>query len=283
MTYVRRLRRPNLSLIGVSRLLVSELNYSQRSPTDEQPYLGFTVSVPIKPLRNRDTPARDEIAFEWDTPLGDFYDRVCARMDVDPRTARIGYKFEVDPKRSIREIPPGNTTGYNAMLDKVKDRIARARTRQVILEIHNLVRLFCCLSIIILTNCEKEAKRLGRKKKQNVPAPDSMTVRQTRELGILKRKLSCVDSNHRPWCWVASDGSHRSLTIFQVTLWAQLIVCGSSRALLCADTNSFSRPKGQPRTIVLQHAAPSILYPSVSIQQKRYHLCHPSTSTSQPS
>jgi len=50
------------------------------------------------------------------------------------------------------EIRPGNTTSYNVMLSKVKDRIARARTRQVILEIHNLVRLFHFIFWCFLTN-----------------------------------------------------------------------------------------------------------------------------------
>ena len=101
--------------------------------------IGFTVSVPLKQHRSRDTQSRAEIAFEWDTLFGDFYDRVCANMDLDPKDAVLGYKFEVDPKKSIIRLPSNDLVVFNTMLEKVKSRIARARTRAVVLEIHDLV------------------------------------------------------------------------------------------------------------------------------------------------
>lgn len=110
--------------------------------------VGFTVSVPLKQHRSHDTQSRAEIAFEWDTLVGDFYDRVCARMDLDPKDAMLGYKFEVDPKRLIIRLPPNDLVAFNTMLDKVKSRISRARTRSVVLEIHDLV----CLGDFVWTN-----------------------------------------------------------------------------------------------------------------------------------
>lgn len=104
--------------------------------------IGFTVSVPLKLLRRRDTPSRDEIAFEWDIPYGDFYDRICARMDLDPTEATLGYKFDSEAKNRVIRLPPNDSTVFDVMLDKTKSRIARARTRPVLLEIHNLVCLF---------------------------------------------------------------------------------------------------------------------------------------------
>lgn len=100
---------------------------------------GFTVSVPLKQSRRNDTLSQAEIIFDWDVLHGDFYDRVCARMDLDPREAILGYKFESDSKRSIIRLPPNDPDIFDAMLEKIKSRISRARTRAVVLEIHNLV------------------------------------------------------------------------------------------------------------------------------------------------
>lgn len=104
-----------------------------------KPPVGFTISVPLKQLSCQDTPSRAEIAFEWDTLFGDFYNRICARMDLDPKDASLGYKFEVDPKKSIIQLPSNDPTAFNTMLEKAKSRIARARTRAVVLEIYDLV------------------------------------------------------------------------------------------------------------------------------------------------
>lgn len=97
----------------------------------------------MKKLTRQDTPSRAEIIFEWDIPTGDFFDWVCARMDIDPKEAVLGYKFDVDPKKSIIQLPPNDNGAFNAMLEKVKSRLACARTHAVILEIHDLV----CFSV----------------------------------------------------------------------------------------------------------------------------------------
>jgi hypothetical protein len=101
---------------------------------------GFTVSVPLKQLSRRDTPSRVEIAFEWDIPFFNFYDRICAHMDLDPKDAVLGYKFDTDPKKSIIRLPSDGPAAFSTMVEKVRSCIACARSRVVILEIHNLVR-----------------------------------------------------------------------------------------------------------------------------------------------
>ena len=198
------------------------------SPVDDVLALGFIVSVPLKQFRRNDIPSRDEIAFEWDIPYGDFYDRICARMDLDPKEAMLGYKFTVETKTSIVRLPSNGSAIFNVMLEKIKSRIARARTRPVVLEIHNLVCLFTFYVLICSLIYSQEAKKspVALKKKQiaGMVAQSSLTINQTRELKLLKEKLHCV-KGHRPWCWVAPDGTHTSITIFQISLWAQMIVC----------------------------------------------------------
>ena len=101
--------------------------------------LGFTVSIPLKQFRRSDTMSWAEIVFEWDVLHGDFYDCVCAQMDLDPREVTLGYKFESDPKKNMIQLPQDDPDIFDAMLEKIKDCISHARTRAVVLEIYNLV------------------------------------------------------------------------------------------------------------------------------------------------
>jgi hypothetical protein len=102
----------------------------------------------LKRHRRQDAPSRAEIAFEWDILFGDFYDRVCARMDLDPKDVALGYKFDVDPKNSIVRLPSNDLAAFNKMLEKIKSRIVRTHTRAMILEIHELVCLTHSIEII---------------------------------------------------------------------------------------------------------------------------------------
>lgn len=101
--------------------------------------VGFTVSVPLKQHSRRDAASRAEIIFEWDIPCTDFYDRVCARMDLSPGDALLGYKLDSDAKRQMIRLPADDPTAFDTMLEKVRSKMARARSRAVVLEIHDLV------------------------------------------------------------------------------------------------------------------------------------------------
>ena len=107
--------------------------------TDNLCALGFTVSVPLKQYRRTDIISRAEIAFQWDVLYGNFYDHICARMDLDPKEVILGYKFELDPKKNMIQLPQNAPDVFDTMLKKTKSHIAHARTHTVVLEIHNLV------------------------------------------------------------------------------------------------------------------------------------------------
>ena len=74
---------------------------------------------------------------------------------------------------------------------------------------------------------------MTRRKKQVAEATTlpSLTIDQTRELKLLRAKLQC-SKGHRPWCWVASDGTHQAVSIPQITLWVQMIVRDALRVLV---------------------------------------------------
>ena len=73
----------------------------------------------------------------------DFFERVCANMDVQPADAILGYKFSggrvSDPANRL-----ANAEDLAQAMSQAIDKIKRARTREVILEIHNLVSGFGC-------------------------------------------------------------------------------------------------------------------------------------------
>ena len=64
-------------------------------------------------------------------------------MDLNQKDVVLGYKFDVDPKKSIIQLPSNNLVTFNTMLEKVKSCMAHTHTRTVILEIHDLVCFFC--------------------------------------------------------------------------------------------------------------------------------------------
>lgn len=74
-----------------------------------------------------------------DIPFEDFMSRVCARMGLDPRNARLGYKYLAkDPRRSQWHAL-ANEENLRAAMDRGVGYIRRARKHRVILEIENLV------------------------------------------------------------------------------------------------------------------------------------------------
>ena len=73
-------------------------------------------------------------------------------MDLDPKDAMLGYKFDIEAKKSIIHLRPDDPVAFSSMLEKVKSRIVRSRHRAVILEIHNLVYPISSAYIPVLIN-----------------------------------------------------------------------------------------------------------------------------------
>lgn len=59
-------------------------------------------------------------------------------MELDPLTAQVGYKFDNDPKRGEPKVLTCEEDLRQAM-DHGLEKIRRARTRRVVMEIYNLV------------------------------------------------------------------------------------------------------------------------------------------------
>ena len=73
-----------------------------------------------------------------DLPFDDFFSRVCARMDLEPLEASIGYKFSGDRKTDAPFRLSSEDELRGAMAKGI-EKMKRARTKAVIMEIFNLV------------------------------------------------------------------------------------------------------------------------------------------------
>ena len=84
-----------------------------------------------------------------DLSFKDFFTSVCTHMELDPLNANIGYKFSGDRKTdpAFRLATEEDLRG--AMQCRI-DKIRRARSREVIMEIFNLVMP---LSFFFRSNC----------------------------------------------------------------------------------------------------------------------------------
>lgn len=97
-----------------------------------------TFSIPLNTEVAGGVVTRVFLQLPSDIIFGDFFSRVCARMDISPTDALLGYKFSGDPARTL----PYHLSNEEELHDAIKKGIGkmkRSRTREVFIEIHNLV------------------------------------------------------------------------------------------------------------------------------------------------
>lgn len=128
-------------------------NPAVRSPilTDNLVVMCFTVhniaiSVPLNTGAIGGIITRENIVVPTDISFNDLFSRLCAKMDLDPQGAILGYKFNRDLRRAPYTELKGEDDLHVAMARGV-DLIERARKRVVVLEIQNMVSLLFVLSL----------------------------------------------------------------------------------------------------------------------------------------
>lgn len=97
-----------------------------------------------------------------DTSFEDFFSRICAKMDLDPKEAELGYKYHGDRARD----PPHQLSNTDQLLEAFGRGcrlLKRARGRDVVLEIHNLVSFsfVCSRDLIELMGSPVQTKQSG--------------------------------------------------------------------------------------------------------------------------
>ena len=73
--------------------------------------------------------------------FNDFFEGICASMDIQPADAVLGYKFSGD-RVSDPANRLANADDFGRATSRAIDKIKRARTREVVFEINNLVSDF---------------------------------------------------------------------------------------------------------------------------------------------
>ncbi|KAG1719586.1 hypothetical protein EDB19DRAFT_1620925, partial [Suillus lakei] len=175
------------------------------------------VSVPLNTGVVGGRVSRVQIRFPVDIPFGDFFSRICAKMDLDPVNAELGYKFHND---RVRDAPHqlSNEQQLREAFEQGCMLIKRARSRRVVLEIHNLVRE------------SRQAASAARPRRDeavndNQDPPTSMSFAS--ELRELKNKLDC--EKHGKFCYINPiSGDHEAQDIYNLTLWAKKIFLGEA-------------------------------------------------------
>ncbi|KAF4568380.1 hypothetical protein EYR40_010217 [Pleurotus pulmonarius] len=81
-----------------------------------------------------------QFAFETDLPFTDFYDRVCANLDLTPMTAALGYHIAgVDgPKKLLMSL--GSEDDFSKALEWIIPYISRAHSKEYGIEVVNLAQ-----------------------------------------------------------------------------------------------------------------------------------------------
>lgn len=179
--------------------------------------------------------SRTTLRLPCDIPFADFWDRVCARMGLDPEHAELGYKF---PQDRVGDPPQVIATDEDLRraIEAGQGAVRRARSRKVELVIHNLVRPCGFFYDCNTHGCQKpptETPASAKKRKADVlDAQDVENVISYKdELRALEQKLKC--SRHIRYCYISPiDGQHSSVDHDSLTFWAKKIVSLRSRYII---------------------------------------------------
>ncbi|KAF7966489.1 hypothetical protein HWV62_38126 [Athelia sp. TMB] len=222
----------------VHRMLIfCPFNISTRTNSSIQAP-NIDVSVPLNTGVVGAVVVRVTLRLPTNIPFEDFFSRICARMDLDPLTASLGYKYASDRVRD----PPHQLSNEQELwvaMEKGVNKIRHARTREVILEIHNLLPAQSAASAAGRKHTAAQSSAVG------ASDPDT-SVSFTTELCQLKQKLQCAKHIGK-YCYVDLDSNHRPLDIYQLTLWAKKILSKEATYGCPPESHAFDHVAKKPR------------------------------------
>jgi hypothetical protein len=121
----------------------------------------MTVSIPLNTGTVGANVSRIQMRLPLDITFEDFFSRACAKMNLDPSEAELGYKFNLDRARDDPNQLSSETQLREAM-ERGEKLLIRTRTRKIILEIHNLVSIlfiFCFLLLTFQLHSERQPRQ----------------------------------------------------------------------------------------------------------------------------
>lgn len=98
----------------------------------------ITLSVPLNTNVVGGIVSQKPLHLPVDLSFEDFFTRVCAHMELDPLNVNIGYKFSGD-RKTDPAFRLATEEDLRGAMQRGIDKIRRARSREVIMEIFNLV------------------------------------------------------------------------------------------------------------------------------------------------
>jgi hypothetical protein len=106
----------------------------------------ITVSVPLNTEIAGTVQSRSEFSVPTDIEFRDLFDRCCARMNIAAADASLGYKYPTVDKVTQPAHRYSNEEEHRGAIEKGVNLMTRARSRLIVLEIHNLVsQLSLCI------------------------------------------------------------------------------------------------------------------------------------------
>ncbi|KIJ67284.1 hypothetical protein HYDPIDRAFT_165949 [Hydnomerulius pinastri MD-312] len=185
--------------------------------------------------------------------FADFWDWVCAHMDLDPAEAELGYKFSTG---HVRDVPRtlANEKDLATAIENGQGLVHQARTHKIEMMIHNLKP-----ATILGMNTKKQKEPAG------VVGEPLATLDFTNKLHQLKEHLACITHTGR-WCFVSPiDGHHQQLDIFVLTLWVKKMLLNKAMITQPPNILQFDHPTKRRRTSQAHVADPSGATPTIHL------------------
>ncbi|KAJ2913752.1 hypothetical protein MD484_g6668, partial [Candolleomyces efflorescens] len=113
--------------------------YNHVPPQHDQPVPSatqVTITIPLNTGIVGGIITRIPLRLPSDIGFPDFFDRVCAKMDLDPTKAQLGYRLAGEPVRNVYRL--GMEEDLRTAMDKLLHKMKRARTKEHVLEIENM-------------------------------------------------------------------------------------------------------------------------------------------------
>jgi hypothetical protein len=99
----------------------------------------MTLSIPLNTNVVGGIVTYIPLCLPFDLSFEDFFSRVCARMELNPLDAQLGYRFEGD-RQQDPTFRLANDEDLQTAKARTQDKMRRARTREVVVKLVNLVR-----------------------------------------------------------------------------------------------------------------------------------------------
>ncbi|KAE9389953.1 hypothetical protein BT96DRAFT_1002732 [Gymnopus androsaceus JB14] len=205
-----------------------------------------------------------------DLGFADFYSRVCVCMDLDPQSARIGYKLSGD---RVRDAPNqlSNAVDYQFAVNKVLEKVRHAHSREVVLVLFNLGPA---------THAAEGSVR-GKKRTHNKVNAADTNLSFNKELHELREHLEC-QKHHGCHCYIDPITSeHNEVDIPNQTLWAKKIFLGKTTIKRPLNSKVFD-PKAKKAWITSSTTA-ALAAPPIHLHLNGIQLLNATAATTQSS